>query len=237
MSSYTGWLLAISAAAALGHASGPSPSAAHFRFIRTTPSDSARFIRVIDLCAGESGAFREAVEAIPIVSPLPIHASDTIQGVIVGSAIEPGTHAPRFNARLTDLDLLPSPPAARLWHADSAWALTNCEALGHELTEARLYREAWESMTALRDSIGALAVFNRVIGRAHDSGLGVEARIASDQRTRLDTSGRPYGRRRVCVMSGAVHILMGPHTQTVYLTRGQISHIAYNRGVNLCDAR
>ena len=70
---------------------------------------------------------------------------------------------------------------------------------------------------------------------AHSCARVVEAGIAASLRGDDSTDSPRTGRTGVCVVSGAVHLLMGANTETWNLRDGLLTTIAYNRNTNLCS--
>jgi hypothetical protein len=212
--------------------STPGP---HFRLVRSDPGAAAHFDREIADCTAGTRAFAEVVNAIPAADPVSVMVGDTLRGVLFGGSSDVGSGAPLFLVDLRDLAVLPGVASVRQWPADSSWALTRCEVLVHELAETLAYRALWRARPAGETPEEAEALFGARKRRAHLAGLEAERAVAMEQRTRVDGAGAPYGRTRECFTEGAVHVVLGPHTETLVLSgSGPEPRVVYYPHQNLC---
>lgn len=205
---------------------------ARFEFIATTPSDVQVLLGAIDECSAASRPFSEIVQAIPAGHPLVTQVGDSLS-ILFAAPWVGDSFQPRFRLRPHDLYLFPTPSEVRRWAPDSSWAMTRCEALGHELSEAIFYRDAWAAQPP--DFESPLARFNGEIRRAHEHALFVERQVALAQATRRTDSGAAYARSGECFTSGAAHVSFGRNTESINIRRSVIVSIAYNPNVNFCS--
>ena len=212
----------------------PEPGS-HFQIVRSDQAATARFGHEIAGCAAETRAFAAMVASIPDAEPMRTVAADSLNGVLFGASSDPQTGEPLFMVDLAELATLPVATTVRQWQPDSSWALTRCEVLVHELAEAIAYRALWHARPATETAEEAEALFGARKRRAHVAGLEAERAVAREQRTRRDATGEGYGRTRECFATGAVHVIIGPHTETLILG-GPSMHqrIVYYPNQDLC---
>ena len=212
----------------------PEPGS-HFQIVRSSRAAAARFGQEIAGCAAGTRAFAAIVASIPESEPVRTVAADSLRGVLFGASSDPETSEPLFMVNLSELATLPVAAAVRQWQPDSSWALTRCEVLVHELAETLAYRALWRARPATETAEETEALFGVRKRRAHLAGLAAERSVAREQRTRRDAAGEGYGRTRECFATSAVHVILGPHTETLVIG-GPSSHqrIVYYPNQDLC---
>lgn len=173
---------------------------------------------------------------MPTSQPLRVHTAERVRSVFFGRPQDPQSEAPLLGVSLDDVARAPTVTDIRQWSSDSSWAVTRCEMLGHELAEAIRYRALWDAAT--EDSGEVDLRFARRLASAHRWALDWEARIAVDQRTRLDATGRPYGRTGFCAdhERGLERWVLGTNTETFVFRDGIAQRVEYTPGRNMCGA-
>ena len=145
---------------------------------------------------------------------------------------------PRAAARSRGFDRLPTAAQVRTWPAESSWALTRCEVLIHELAEGLEYQRRWPAAgAASNDTNPAAWRVHLVLHRAaHAFGIEQEHRVALAQATRVDSAGTPYMRVGSCSEPEArqLHLVLGPHTETLTFGADDELAIAYHPHENRC---
>lgn len=169
--------------------------------------------------------------------PLPLRFVRNDPRVLFGSPYDPRTEAPLLALDLTELELLPEASAVRGWAADSSWAHTRCELLGHELAEAVEYARLADSARSSGPADDAR--FPTLRRLSHQVGLDTERAIARRQGTRLDPRGQPYGRTRHCFISSdsprpAVVLVLGHNSVLWELKEANLDRIRYLAGIDAC---
>ena len=218
-----------------GVASSAQSLADRFHLINTDSTDAAWFVREALQCAQETTAFSDILSMISDSAPLDVHIGAPLSDVLFGMAFEPKSSAPLLRIDRSEFRALPTVAQVRGWTADSSWAVTRCEILGHELAEGIQYRLLWDLRTQTSSS-GSDAALTLLRRQAHAFALTREEDIASSQRTRVDSSGRPYMRSGFCNLPKPAELLivLGTDTEILLLRGDSIGRIYYVPGRNLC---
>jgi hypothetical protein len=168
-------------------------------------------LALVESCGQASPAFTRMLVHIRRSGPLRTVAADADGPTLFGSA-----HAQNDEPLLTiDVgDLRHLPLSVTGWGGDSNWALTRCEVLGHEVSEAFHYRRAW----LLEDSTERAGGFTRRVREAHRAALETESEIARDLK-----HGQPSAPRTAvtCARDTVLYSVIGKHTEVVVLDRDQ----------------
>lgn len=207
-----------------------------FAFVATDTVDAQRFLGAVETCSHETKAFADLMTQMPTWQPLRVHVAEREGSEFFGRPQDPHSDMPLLGVSLEDFARLPTSSDVRHWSVDSSWAVTRCEMLGHELAEAIHYRALWDAAT--EDSGPVDTRFARRIAPAHRWALEWEGRIAADERTRLDATGRPYGRIGFCTdpEQRLIRWVVGANTETFVFRDGIARRVEYTPGRNLCGA-
>lgn len=206
-----------------------------FVFVSTDSVDARHFLRTVDECQHETQVFADLIAHILTSQPLRVQAGQQLHSVFFGRPQDPHSDAPLLGVTLDDFGLLPTAADVRRWSSDSSWAVTRCEMLGHELAEAIEYKALWDA-SPHAETEGSQ--FRDRIAAAHLRALEWEGRIAADERTRLDATGRPYRRIGFCMdpEQRLERWVVGANTETFLFRDAVVQSIQYAPGRNLCGA-
>ena len=209
------------------------------RFVITgeAANGPARLDALLTGC-NEQGAVSALLAREPVGPPLPIVLHTSVVWVLFGTPTPRLSDRPELQLDLADFDRLPTAAQVRTWPAESSWALTRCEALIHELAEGLEYQRRWPAAgAASNDTTPAAWRVHLVLHRAaHAFGIEQEHRVALAQATRVDSAGTPYMRVGSCSEPEArqLHLVLGPHTETLIFRADDALAIAYHPHENRC---
>lgn len=162
-------------------------------------------------CGQASPAFRRLIEEI---RPHPLRSVVVESGPILFGVAYGQRDVPLLTIDMSDLRRLPL--SVTSWGSDSNWALTRCEALGHELSEAFHYRALWNA----EDPAARAARFTTRLREAHGRALVAERAIAMDVK-QMTAGGAAWPRGLGCGAGGNLYAAFGPHTEVFVMDREQ----------------
>jgi hypothetical protein len=201
-----------------------------FALVDTDSSSVRTLTAVVRQCSSTVPPVESLLRDVSMGRPIRATASFGNLAVI-GVPIDELASRPHLILDLTDLLRLPPDSETATWAMDSSWALTRCEALAHEIEEARVV--AWQWVKA--DTAASARSLKQLRGLAHDAGLRMEDRIReakSDRHPGL----KPRGQVRSCFRHDTVHRVSGFGTESFRLdSQLNIVAVSYARGVALCD--
>lgn len=162
----------------------------------------------------------------------PIRASASFGNTaVVGVPLDETTSRPHLTLDLADLLRLPSDSATATWGKDSSWALTRCEALSHEIEEARTLAWDWaERDTAVRESL-----LPEMRAAAHQAGLAMEERVRQARLAKHPGLGEIRA-IRTCFRHDTVHRASVHGTESYRLdSQLNIIDVSYTAAVDRCS--
>jgi len=190
---------------------GPAPLPSVLAFDPPRSPAQVELLALVEACGQASPAFEQLMAHIRRNGPLRAVAAAADGPTLFGSAYAQNDE-PLLTIDLEDFRHLPLSVAG--WSTDSNWALTRCELLAHELSEADHYRRLW----LLEDSAQRAQGFTRRVREAHRVALAIERGIARDMKV-----GQPFAPRTAaaCARDTILYSVIGNHTEAIVLGRNQ----------------